>query len=81
VKNAIKRVFLGVCTVGFCLLEIIATYGVIIAYSESFKAVGIIAILMFIYATICLAMLLYSYWVIGDSIMYIREKNKKKKED
>ena len=79
-KSAIKKIFLGVCTVIVCLLEAVATYGVIIAYSESFKAIGIIAILMFVYATICLAMLLCSYWIIGDSLMYIRERNKKENE-
>lgn len=80
-KNNVKKIFLGICTVGICLLEALSTYGVIVAYSESFKAVGIIAILMFAYATIGLAMLLYSYWIIGDSLMYIREKNMKKNKE
>lgn len=78
--NTIKKIFMGVCTVGLCLLVALGTYGVIVSYVESFKAVGIIAILMFAYATVCLAMLLYTYWIIGDTIMFVREKNMKKNE-
>ena len=79
-KNAIKKILLGIFTVVVCVLEVAATYGVIVAYSESFKAVGIIAILMFIWATVCSAMLLCSYWIIGDAVMWVREKNMKKNE-
>ena len=61
-----------------CLLVVFATYGVIVAYIESFKAVGIMAILTFVYATLCLSMLLYTYYIIGDAIMCVREKNMKK---
>lgn len=75
-KSAIKRIFLGICTVLLCVLEALATYGIGVAYSEAFKAVGIIAILMFVMATVCLVMQLCSYWIIGDSLMYIRERNK-----
>ena len=75
-KIAIKKILLGICTVLVCILEAVATYGVIVAYGESFKAVGIIAILIFMWATVCLAMLLCSYWIIGDSIMWVRERNK-----
>ena len=77
-ENIIKKIFLGICMVAICLLVVLATYGVIVAYIESFKAVGIIAILTFVYATFCLSMLLYTYYIIGDVIMCVREKNMKK---
>lgn len=80
-KNIIKKMFLGICMVAICLLVAFATYGVIVAYIESFKAIGIIAILSFVYATFCLAMLLYTYYIIGDTIIDIRKKNMKKKEN
>lgn len=80
-KNNVKKIFMGVCTVGLCCLVALSTYGAIVSYAESFKAVGIIAILMFIYTTVGLAMLLCAYQIIGDAIMYVREKNMKKNEE
>lgn len=77
-KNIIKKIFLGICMAAICLLVVLATYGVIVAYIESFKAVGIMAILTFVYATLCLSMLLCTYYIIGDAIIYVREKNMEK---
>ena len=79
-KNIIKKIFIGVCTVALFLIVALSTYGVIVAYIESLKEVGIWAILTFIFATMCLAMSLYTYYIIGDAIVHIREKNIKKNE-
>lgn len=79
-KKNIKKIFLGIRTVVICLLQVFCTYVTIITYIESFKQVGIIAILMFISATVGSVLILCSYWIIGDSIMYIREKNMKNNE-
>lgn len=80
-KNIIKKIFIGICTVAFSLLAAFGTYGIIVGYIESFKAVGIFAILMFIYTTICLVLLLSTYYTIGDVIITVRELIRKRKNE
>lgn len=77
-KSIIKKIFIGICTIVLFLTVALSTYGIIIAYIKSLEEVGIWAILTFVFATMCLAMLLYTYYIIGDAILHIREKNIKK---
>lgn len=79
-KNIIKTILTGICMVFSCTLIAACTYEVFVAFCESFKAVGITAIIWFILATMYLAMLLFAYWLIGDGIMNVKEKNVKKNE-
>lgn len=83
-KNAIKKIFVGIYTTALFLLLPLATFGTIVLYIESFKAVGILAVLFFVGATINSAFMLYAYWSIGDAVMdavmIAREKNTEQKE-
>ena len=78
-KYIIKRIFFGSVFVVTCLLIVFAAYGIINAYIDSFNMDGIMAILSFIYATLCFTVLLFVLYIIGDAVICIREKNMKKK--
>lgn len=78
-KYTIKRIYFGSVFVVTCLLIAFATYGITNVYIDSFNMDGIMAILSFIYATLCFTILLFILYIIGDAVICIREKNMKKK--
>ena len=76
----IKSIFMGILAVIYCALLSFNVPLIVIVYVDSFKAVGIAAIGLFLLATVLLALLLGVFWLIGEEIRCVQERNRKNAE-